>query len=107
MRRVPKCPKEVERDSGGYLETSLEVRRNAVDKAFRQGFDESRERGRAEGTMPIGDKASCRQRLKKREEGRRTRQESDKSKRWGDGRERDRQMPKVGLCRLKTTEEGY
>jgi hypothetical protein len=41
---------------------------NAVDKAFRQGFDESRERGRAEGTMPVGNKASCRQRLK-REEG--------------------------------------
>ncbi len=37
--------------------------------------------------MPIGDKASCRQRLK-REEGRRTRQGSDNSKRWGDGRER-------------------
>ncbi len=36
---------------------------NAVDEAFRQGFDESGERGRVEGTMAVGDKASCRQRL--------------------------------------------
>jgi hypothetical protein len=78
---------------------------NAVDKAFRQGFDEGRERGRAEGTMPVGHKESCRQRLK-REEGRRTRQGSGNNQRRGDGRERDRQMPKVGLCRLNTTEEG-
>ncbi len=27
FRRVSKCPKEVDRDSGGYLETSLGVRR--------------------------------------------------------------------------------
>ncbi len=79
-----------------------------MDKAFRQGFDESREeRGRAEGTMPIGDKASGRQMRLKREEGKQTRQGSDNSKRRDDVRERDRQMPKVGLCRLKTTEEGY
>jgi hypothetical protein len=30
-----------------------------VDKSFCQGFDEGRERGRAEGTMPVGNKASC------------------------------------------------
>ncbi len=106
FRRVSKCPKEVERDRGIPGDEFGSEEENAVDKTFRQGFDESRERGRAEGTMPIGDKASCRQRLK-REEGRRTRQGSDNSKRWGDGRERDRQMPKVGFCRLKTTEEGY
>jgi hypothetical protein len=40
---------------------------NAVDKTFRQGFDEGRERGRAEGTVPVGNKASCRQRLKREE----------------------------------------
>jgi hypothetical protein len=45
---------------------------NAVDKAFRQGFDEGRKRGRAESAMPVGHKASCRQRLKG-EEGRRAR----------------------------------
>ncbi len=91
------------------METSLGVRRGMPwIKPFVRALtiDESRERGRAEGTMPIGDKASCRQRLK-REEGRQTGQGSDNRKRWGDGRERDRQMPKVGLCRLKTTEEGY
>jgi len=106
FRRVSKCPKEVERDRGGILGDELGSEEgNAVDKTFLQSFDESRERGRAEGTMQIGDNASCGQRLK-REEGRRTRQGSDNSKRWGDGRERDRQMPKVGLCRFKTTEEG-
>jgi hypothetical protein len=43
---------------------------NAVDKILRQGFDEGRERGRAEGTMSVGHKASSRQRLE-REKGRR------------------------------------
>jgi hypothetical protein len=74
-------------------------------KPVGQGFDEGRERGRAEGTMPVGHKASCRQSLK-REEGRRARQGSGNNQRRGDGRKRDRQMPKVGLCRLNTTEEG-
>ncbi len=78
---------------------------NTVDKAFRRGFDEGRERGRAKGTMPVGHKASCRQRLK-REEGRRARLGSGNNQRRGDGRERDRQMPKVGLCHLNTAEEG-
>ncbi len=32
---------------------------------------------------------------------------SSNSERRGDRRERDRQMPKVGLGRLKTTEEGH
>ena len=100
-------PKGSRKRQGGILGDEFGSEEgNAVDKNFLQSFDESRERGRAEGTMPIGDKASCRQRLK-REEGRRARQGSDNSKRWGDGRERDRQMPKVGLCRFKTTEEGY
>ncbi len=96
FRRVSKCPKEVERDSGGYLETSLGVRRGMpwIKPFIRALTKVERERGRAEGTMSIGDKASCRQRLR-REEGRRTRQGSGNSKRRGDGRERDRQMSKV------------
>jgi hypothetical protein len=90
-------PKGSRKRQGGILGDEFGSEEgNAVDKTFLQGFDESRERGRAEGTMPIGDKASRRQRLK-REEGRRTRQGSDHSKRRGDGSERDRQMPKVGL----------
>jgi hypothetical protein len=109
FRRVSKCPKESRERQWGVLGDkfgSEEGSLNAVDKAFCQGFDEGREGGRAEGTMPVGNKASCRQRLK-REEGRRTRQGSGNIQRRGDGCERDRQMPKVGLCRLKTTEEGY
>ena len=73
FRRVSKCPKEVERDRGGILGDEFGSEEgNAVDKAFRQGFDEGIERRRAEGTMPVGHKASCRQRMK-REEGRRAR----------------------------------
>jgi hypothetical protein len=103
FRRISKCSKEVERDSGGHLETSLAVRRdgNAVDKSFCQGFDEGRERGRAEGTTSVGHKASCRQRLK-REKGRRARQWSGNGKKRGGRRERGRQIPKVGLRRLNT-----
>ena len=68
--QVPKGGRE--RQRGVFRDELGGEEWNTVDKSFSQGFDEGRERGRAEGTMPVGNKASCRQRLK-REKGRRTR----------------------------------
>ena len=61
-------PKGSRKRQGGILGDELGSEEgNAVDKTFLQSFDESRERGRAEGTVPVGNKASCRQRLKSEE----------------------------------------
>ena len=68
--QVPKGSRE--RQGGVFRDELGGEEGNAVDKSFCQGFDEGRERGRAESTMPVGNKASCRQRLK-REKGRRAR----------------------------------
>ena len=68
--QVPKGGRE--RQRGVFRDELGGEEWNTVDKSFSQGFDEGRERGRAEGTMPVGNKASCRQRLK-REKGRRAR----------------------------------
>ncbi len=68
--QVPKGSRE--RQRGVFRDELGGEEGNAVDESFCQGFDEGRERGRVEGTMPVGNKASCRQGLK-REKGRRAR----------------------------------
>ncbi len=54
--QVPKGSRE--RQRGVFRDELGGEEGNAVDKPFCQGFDEGRERGRAEGTMPVGNKAS-------------------------------------------------
>ena len=70
LRSKSKCPNEVDR--GIFGDKVVSKVGDAANETLFEGTTKGGERRRAKGAMPVGNEASCRQRLK-REKGRRAR----------------------------------